>query len=156
MNEEEREIVKKFERLYLKDFKCVEEQEFEFTKGIIIISGNNGEGKSTIFNALNILLFNDAPLNLKDYIRWGSDEFSIGLDFENNGVVYQEFLSYSEKSGGKRILKNLNTNEEWTNSVAVDKLKEIINFDLAKPSIVSAEGEQNLISTTPSKRREFL
>lgn len=140
----------------LKNFRCIKEQNLTFNKGIILISGDNGEGKSSLFNAIEILLFNNSNLNLSDYIKWNEDEFFISIKFNLDNTDWYESFTYSKKKGSDRILKNLETNEEYKNSIAINKLDSLINFNLAYPSIVSNEGEINLINTTPSKRREYL
>ena len=143
-------------KLTLDGFKSVEHQSFDFDKGIICFSGGNGEGKSTVIHAMLILLFNTYELSFKDYINWNRTQFKISIVFEHEGEEYFEDFEYSEKYGSKRILKKISTEELWENSVALSKLSEIIDSDLARASIVSMENEQNLITTTPAKRREYL
>ena len=146
----------KIKELYLKNFKSVTEQSFKFNDGITCFSGNNGEGKSTVIHAILILLFNSYDMSFKDYINWNASKFFISITFEHNGNTYYEEFEYAEKGGSKRLLKNLDTDEIWENSSAISILSTIINPDLAKASIVAMENEQNLITTTPAKRREYL
>ena len=146
----------KIKELSLKNFKSVVDQSFKFNDGIICFSGDNGEGKSTVIHAILILLFNSCEMSFKDYINWNASKFFISTVFEHDGNEYYEEFEYGEKSGSKRILKNLTTNELWENSSAISILSQIIDPDLAKASIVSMENEQNLITTTPAKRREYL
>lgn len=146
----------KINELYLKNFKSVEEQKFTFNNGITCFSGNNGEGKSTVIHAILILLFNSYDLSFKDYINWNASNFFISITFNHEGIDWFESFEYSEKYGTKRVIKNISTNEEWENSAAISKLNEIIDPEIAKASIVSMENEQNLITTTPAKRREYL
>ena len=146
----------KIKELSLKNFKSVADQSFKFDNGIICFSGNNGEGKSTVIHAILILLFNSYDMSFKDYINWNASKFFISISFEHNGNEFYEEFEYAEKGGSKRVLKNLTTDEIWENSSAISVLSDIIDPDLAKASIVSMENEQNLITTTPSKRREYL
>ena len=45
-------------KLILKNFRCYESQVFDFhDKGLILISGQSGLGKSTILNAIQFCLF---------------------------------------------------------------------------------------------------
>lgn len=146
----------KIKQLYLKNFKSVEEHTFYFEDGITCFTGDNGEGKSTVIHAMLIMLFNSYDLSFKDYINWNAMSFKIKMNFSHEGEDYEEEFEYSEKTGSKRNLIKVSTNELWENSAAVNKLSEIIDPDLAKASIVSMENEQNLITTTPAKRREYL
>ena len=95
-------------------------------------------------------------MSFKDYINWNASKFFISITFEHNGNTYYEEFEYAEKGGSKRLLKNLDTDEVWENSSSISILSTIINPDLAKASIVAMENEQNLITTTPAKRREYL
>lgn len=146
----------KIKKLTLKNFKSVVDETFVFNNGIICFSGNNGEGKSTVIHAILMLLFNAYDLSLRDYINWNASKFFISMSFEHMGEDYYEEFEYSEKTGSKRIFTKISTNESWENSAAVSKLAELIDPDLAKASIVSMENEQNLVTTTPAKRREYL
>ena len=144
------------ESLDLLNFKAIGEAHFNFREGVTVFSGNNGEGKSTVLNAINILLFNAHDLSFEDYIKWGNNEFNIRMTFSHEGKRYEEDFSYSVTKGSTRVFRSVETGEEWKNSAAIQKLDELIKPELAKASIVSAENEQNLITTTPAKRREYL
>lgn len=143
--------------LSLRNFKTIKEADFNFKKGIICFTGDNGEGKSTVLHALILLLFNTTyEGTLKDSVRWGEKEFLASVDFEHEGISYSESLSYSLTKGSERILTNNNTGEVFKGSTASSKLAEIIDPEQAKAAMVSMENEQNLVTTTPSQRREYL
>lgn len=142
--------------LRMRNFKNVRKADFEFNDGIFLFSGSNGEGKSTLFHAIILLLFDSTVSNLKDYITWGEDEFDIGCRFVIDDIDMKMDMSYSEKKGGSRTLTLLNDNSVYTNKQAMLKLSEYLDIDVAKASTVSLENEYNLISVTPSKRREYL
>lgn len=143
--------------LSLRNFKSIRHAEFKFKRGIICFTGNNGEGKSTVLHAILLLLFNTTyEGTLKDSIRWGEKEFEISMTFEHEGSQYEETLLYSLTKGSDRTLIDLNTKEEWTGASAISKLADIIDPEQARAAIVSMENEQNLVTTTPSQRREYL
>ena len=143
--------------LSLRNFKTIRRADFRFHKGIICFTGNNGEGKSTVLHAILLLLFNTTyEGTLKDSIRWGEREFSISMEFEHEGEVYKESIFYSLTKGTERLLENVVTGETFTGASAISKLAEIIDPEQARAAIVSMENEQNLITTTPSQRREYL
>lgn len=143
--------------LSLRNFKTIKEAEFKFKKGVICFTGNNGEGKSTVLHAIMLLLFNTTyEGTLKDSIRWGEKEFNISMEFEHEGVSYSESLTYSLTKGSDRILVNQLTDESFTGASAISKLSEIIDPEQARAAMVSMENEQNLVTTTPSQRREYL
>ena len=143
--------------LSLENFKTIRHAEFKFKKGVICFTGNNGEGKSTVLHAILLLLFNTTyEGTLKDSIRWGEKEFKISMEFSHEGKSYKESLTYSLTKGSDRLLTDLTTNETFSGASAISKLAEIIDPEQARAAIVSMENEQNLVTTTPSQRREYL
>lgn len=139
----------------MKNFGNVENQELSFGNGLTLFSGNNGQGKSTILKCLTLLLFNQTSGKLADYIRWGTEKFEISTEFSHLGKDYKVSFEYSEKLS-RRVAVNLNTNEEYLNSAAISFLDDVLDFNRAKASIVSFENEIDLITTSPSERREYL
>lgn len=85
-------------RLYIKDFMCYDRAfvDFdEFSSALIVgkTEGNdmeaNGVGKTTIFRALEYVLFGYSDAVLEGIIRDDADSCSIGFDFEVGGQVYR-------------------------------------------------------------------
>lgn len=142
--------------LSMENFKAVKQSSFNFHKGIICFTGDNGEGKSTVLHAIIMLLFNMYDGNLRDYIRWGETEFRLSIEFSDKGHTYREKLSYSVSKGSIRELTCVDTEEVFSGASAISKLSEIIDPEQARGAIVSMENEQNLVTTTPSQRREYL
>ena len=143
--------------LSLRNFKTIKEADFPFKKGVICFTGNNGEGKSTVLHAILLMLFNTTyEGTLKDSIRWGEKEFSLDMEFEHEGHSYTESLVYSITKGSSRTLTDLNTGEVFSGASASSQLARIIDPEQARAAIVSMENEQNLVTTTPSQRREYL
>ena len=77
-------------RLYIKDFMCHEKSFIDFTQfSSALIVGkvesndmhSNGVGKSTIFSALEYVLFNQADINLERIIRDDTNACSVVFDF---------------------------------------------------------------------------
>ncbi len=87
--------------LYIKDFALIDELEVEFEKGLNILTGQTGAGKSIIIGALNMILGERADT---DVIRQGTDKaiseatIHVGDDaelkalLEENEVEFNEFL----------------------------------------------------------------
>ncbi len=139
----------------MKNFGNVEEQKLDFTEGLTLFSGNNGEGKSTVLRCLTLLLFNQTTGKLSDYIRWGTEGFEISTELTHKGKDLKVSFSYSEKSSNREV-SILGTSEKYQNSSALQFLDELFDFRRALSSIVSFENEIDLITTSPSERREYL
>jgi len=76
-------------RLYVKDFMCYDDAYIDFSQfnSALIIGKSdnpdvsNGVGKTTLFRAIEYVLFNYSDVNLEDIIRDDADKCSVTLDF---------------------------------------------------------------------------
>lgn len=142
-------------KLEIENFgKTVEKQTLEFKKGINLICGNNGEGKSNALKALSLLLFNYSKGRHQDYINWDKDSFKTSLDLEHLGNTYDIKFSVGARSEGK--LLTINGNDYYERSEANDRLAQDFNPKLMLASMISFEGETDLITVKPAERREHL
>jgi DNA repair exonuclease SbcCD ATPase subunit len=141
--------------VYMKNFGNVQEQYLDFKEGMTLFSGNNGEGKSTVLKCLSLLLFNQNTGKLSDYIRWGSDEFFISSLVSHAGKTLNISFKYSEKASNREV-EDLDTKDKYQNSAATAYLDELFDTKRAIASIISFENEIDLITTSPSERREYL
>ena len=66
-------------KLKLENFGIYKELELDFHQNINLISSGieNGQGKSTIRDAILLLIYNKIKNKLADYINWNSDYFKI-------------------------------------------------------------------------------
>jgi DNA repair exonuclease SbcCD ATPase subunit len=70
--------------LHLKNFRCWENRTFQFNeKGILLLSGISGKGKSTIFNAILYVITG----NLKNISSFGKDKLKIEVILEIDDLV---------------------------------------------------------------------
>jgi len=129
-------------------------QIIKFRKGINLITGNNGEGKSTALKALSLLLFNYSKGRHQDYINWKKDSFNTKLNLEHDNHKYEIKFSAGKKAEGKIL--TIDDNDYYERSEANDKLAEIFNPKLMLASMISFEGETDLITVKPAERREHL
>ena len=70
------------ERLYIKNYKSIEELDLSFSKGTNIIIGRNNSGKSNIISAINLLLGENSPTYAK-----------------SNNIVDDDFYSCKSSDG---------------------------------------------------------
>ncbi|HAR63179.1 MAG: hypothetical protein DKM50_14000 [Candidatus Margulisiibacteriota bacterium] len=72
----------KIVKLYIENIKAYESAAFDFYEGINFICGHNGVGKSTIFECIGLVLFNNLEYVIDDFIRYGEKKAVIKLWFE--------------------------------------------------------------------------
>lgn len=76
------------DKLYIKNYLIIKEAEVEFSKGLNILTGETGAGKSIILDALSMILGERANFSL---IRKGESKLVIegGFDFKENKAVHK-------------------------------------------------------------------
>lgn len=76
------------DKLYIKNYLIIKEAEVEFSKGLNILTGETGAGKSIILDALSMILGERADFSL---IRKGESKLVIegGFDFKENKAVHK-------------------------------------------------------------------
>jgi exonuclease SbcC len=77
----------KIKKIKLHNIRSYEEQEIEFPKGSILLSGDIGAGKTTILFSLEFALFGLQPglVRGSTLLRHGADKGSVELEFELQG-----------------------------------------------------------------------
>lgn len=139
-------------KIRIKNFKNIIDETFDLT-GNVLISGENGSGKSSLLQALRYCLTDSLTEKLSDYIRWGESEFQISLDLDFENVNYSYDVSYKEKGGGKKLLSW--NDQELKGQDASKKLKEILSSDLLLYSSISEQGQSySILLDSPTERLE--
>ena len=90
------------QKLYLKDFRLFQEKRIDLNVNNTIILGDNGSGKTSVLEAINVLLEGSShrTKEIKECVRDGSNEFQIAL----NGKLHHETVSSKAvKALDKRI-----------------------------------------------------
>ncbi len=143
------------DKLELENFgKSTDKQTIEFQKGINLICGDNGEGKSNALKSLSLLLFNYSKGRHQDYINWDKDWFKTKLNLEHLSHKYEIDFSIGKGMDGK--LLTIDNEDYYERSEANNKLAEIFSPKLCLASMISFEGETDLITVKPAERREHL
>ena len=97
----------KLKKLELKNFKGIKEFRCEFGEELTTISGANGTGKSTVFDAFTWLLFGKNSNDKKD--------FNVQTLDSSNNVIHHldcEVVAEISINGNKKVLKRL-LQEKW-------------------------------------------
>lgn len=153
-----------FKKLELHNFKSHKSTIIEFTKGINVIVGENGAGKSTIFEGISFALFKQhTGKRIDDLVRNNTSEMSVVLEFEANGVLYKiERIKKSSLKSSLYVFNNLS--KKYTHLCTGDKdvaqsIEEILNMDsgLFLNAVYIRQGEiANLLDKTSSEKKQLI
>lgn len=127
----------KINKLDIKNFKAIKHITFDKNKKVNLITGENGNGKSSILDAIRYILTDELDDKISSFVRWGTEKFEIICEFEHKGIEYTLEIEGS-KGAKKRLAFN---DEEYFNSEATSKLRDIIDFELTKYSAISEQGK---------------
>ena len=169
-------------RLFIQNFQCHEESFIDFTKfqsALIIgkVDNNeersNGVGKTTIFKALEYVLFNQSEVNLEQIIREDSECCTVTFDFIANNSEYRISRKRTKKSTDlslfirnncepSDIMPDISEYQDISSRRTADTDKDL--FKLIKFTYKSFRNivhfpqdiKDGLSSTSPEKRRAIL
>lgn len=143
-------------KIQIKDFKILRDVTIDSLGKINVYAGGNGEGKSTVLNAIQYAITDYLPENLSNYINRFGKEFEIGVEFAHEGNDYSFFTRYAKKSEKSLVINGEDEEDQpdqYLNSDAVKYLQSFINPQLTLYSSISAQGEAiQILSETPSNR----
>lgn len=159
-----------FKKLELKNFKSHANTTLNFTNGISLIVGENGAGKSSIFEAITFALFKKSDVTNVDLVRTNKDsrdtiEMSVKLTFNVNGIDYrvERFeKKRRDSTAGEAFLYKITSRDELiaskTNNVNKE-IKELLNMDSETflNAIHIKQGEiSNLIDKGAAERKKLI
>lgn len=123
-----------------------------FINPLLILSGDNGNGKSTVIKAIRLALFDSYDGVLSDYINWDAKEFFIEVQFTHKAIDYKTTVRYDGSTERKLEFNG----ETYTGDEAKKKLKEILDPPLLKAAMLSLEQETDVVTSRPAERRDHL
>lgn len=133
-------------RILISNFKNIREADLCFSRKINCISGNNGEGKTNLLDAIYYLSMTKSYFNSSD-----SYTFTFGESFSalNGGYVMddstEENISVGIKAGGEKIVKR--------NGKAYQRVSEHIG---SIPIVMVSPSDTSLINGGGEERRKFI
>ncbi len=119
--------------LHVKNLALIREQEIEFTKGLNILTGETGAGKSVVIGSVNLALGGKADPSL---IRTGEDyalvELTFGVDSEEKKKQLLDMDIPVEEDGTlllqRKIMQGRSVSKVGGESVSIRQLKDISNI----------------------------
>ncbi len=153
-----------FTKLRLRNFKSHEDTIIRFEKGISVIVGENGAGKSTILEGISFALFKQhTGKKIDDLVRNNAGSMFVELKFISNGKKYK--IIREKKSNLKSVLyKKTSLDGEYVHVCSGDKevSNEIlqildIDSDLFLNAIYIRQGEiAELVDKTPAEKKQLI
>ncbi|WP_458404782.1 AAA family ATPase [Methanobrevibacter sp.] len=150
-----------FTKLKLNNFKSHEHTVISFDKGISVIVGENGAGKSTILEAISFALFKQhTAKKIDDLVRNNAPSMSVELEFSSNNRDYK--IVREKKSNLKSsIYKKTSSESGYVHICTGDKevateIRQILDIDsdLFLNAIYIRQGEiAELVDKTPAEKK---
>ncbi|MEM4455686.1 MAG: DNA double-strand break repair ATPase Rad50 [Archaeoglobaceae archaeon] len=138
--------------LVLRNFKSHSNTRIRFERGINLIAGRNGAGKSSILEAILVALYGvRPPLRKDDLTRVGATDYSIELQFELGNKSYKiirnsagnselrgDFLLEGDKRINEWVEKNISPFHVFTGAVYVrqGEIETIISDEAGREKII--------------------
>jgi DNA repair exonuclease SbcCD ATPase subunit len=143
----------KIQTIEIENFGIIEKFKYTFNSPITLLSGENGQGKSTVIKAILMNLFDVYSHTLDDYVNWntGKNHFSVKSLFTHRGHSFESFMHYN---GSTSRTLTIDGGQPYKNSEAVKKLAEYLDPKVDLTALVSRQDENNVVMVEPSKRRE--
>ncbi len=135
----------RIEKLKVKDFRNLEDAEIHFGKGLNVICGANGAGKTNILEALHICSIGRSPRTRKDAetIRAGKRSAEINLDYIRGEAPRSVGVNIHQTKGKIVVL----------DGVPSQKVSDIVgNF----ASVYFSPDEINIVRGGPQYRRRYM
>ena len=96
------------EKIVISDFRNIRLQEIEFSPNINCISGNNGEGKTNLLDAIYYLSMTKSAFASSDRFnfRHGSDTFALSGTYKLENGLSSRFSMKVEAKGDKKVRRD--------------------------------------------------
>ena len=158
-----------FTKLELMNFKSHKNTTIDFNSGISLIIGENGAGKSTIFEAISFALYKKYTGDkIDDLVRTNKDienvPMSVRLSFISGGNEYRVTRGRTGRKTIARLEMQSRSSFDFTPIVEGDsqvnkEIQDILEMDadLFLNAIYVRQGEiADLISKTPGERKQLI
>ena len=134
------------EKIVISDFRNIKLQELEFSPNINCISGNNGEGKTNLLDAVYYLSMTKSAFAASDRytFRHGTDEFSIAGTYRMENGLASRFALKMTSKGDKKVKRD---------DKAYGKVSEHVGV---LPVVIVSPADISMVSESGEERRKFV
>ena len=151
-------------RVQLENYRSHSNTTVEFTKGVNLILGKNGRGKTSILEAISTVMFNTKDRTGKEtgksYIKFGEKSSKVEIDFiANDSREYNLKTEFFKTKPKKQTLKDM-IGSEYDGDIQ-EKLEELCGikkgFEETYENIVIAKQNEfiNIFKAKPKDREEI-
>ncbi len=134
------------EKIVISDFRNIALQELKFSPNINCISGNNGEGKTNLLDAIHYLSMTKSAFATSDKFtfRHGTDEFSLAGTYRMENGLASRFALKMTSKGEKKVRRD---------DKPYNKVSEHIGV---LPVVIVSPSDISLVSESGDERRRFM
>ncbi|MBO5471279.1 MAG: DNA replication and repair protein RecF [Bacteroidales bacterium] len=129
------------EKIVISDFRNIRLQEVEFSPNVNCISGNNGEGKTNLLDAVYYLSMTKSAFASSDRFnfRHGTEEFSLLGTYRMENGLTSRFSMKTALKGDKKMKRDDKAYEKISGHIGVLPVVMVSPADI---SLVSESGEE--------------
>ena len=129
------------EKIVISDFRNIQLQELEFSPNVNCISGNNGEGKTNLLDAIHYLSMTKSAFATSDRFcfRHGTEEFSIAGTYRMENSLTSRFALRMTTKGEKKVRRDDKPYGKVSEHIGVLPIVMVSPSDI---SMVSESGEE--------------
>ena len=129
------------EKIVISDFRNIQLQELEFSPNVNCISGNNGEGKTNLLDAIYYLSMTKSAFASSDKFcfRHGTEEFSLAGTYRMENTLSSRFALKMTSKGEKKVKRDDKPYPKISEHVGV---LPVVMVSPADVSMVSESGEE--------------
>ena len=134
------------EKIVISDFRNIQLQELEFSPNVNCISGNNGEGKTNLLDAIYYLSMTKSAFASSDKFnfRHGTEEFSVCGSYRMENGTAARFAVKMTSKGEKKVRRD---------DKQYNKVSEHIGI---LPVVMVSPADISLVSDSGDERRRFV
>ena len=134
------------EKIVISDFRNIQLQELEFSPNVNCISGNNGEGKTNLLDAIYYLSMTKSAFAPSDKFnfRHGTDEFSVAGTYRMENGLTSRFALKMTSKGEKKVRRDDKPYPKVSDHVGV------------LPVVMVSPADISMVSESGDERRRFV
>ena len=134
------------EKIVISDFRNIQLQELDFSPNVNCISGNNGEGKTNLLDAIYYLSMTKRAFATADKVsfRHGTDEFSLSGTYRMENGLSSRFAMKMTSKGEKKVRRD---------DKAYGKVSEHVGI---LPIVMVSPSDISMVSESGEERRRFV